>query len=107
MNDMETLLYLKSLEKMVTDRERAVNEAKEELKKRKDAFDTAVNELRLAVRRDDEQEELPFTDAQVLGEDRQLPEHPEGPQAEEPTNVLALPPREENEEHPDDEELAS
>ena len=110
MDNKEMLLYLKSLERMVGDRERAMNAAKEELKKRKDAFDTAVNELRLAVRRDgDDQLDIPFSDHQVLGEDRQLPEHPISPETEaEPSNVLALPPRtDEDEPHPDDEELAS
>lgn len=93
MNEHESILYFQSLERMVASRESAVNDAKDQLKKAKDAFDTAVNELRLAIRRDDEQQELPFTDAQVLGEDRQLPENkssdvPDGVLFENPIDGL-------------------
>jgi hypothetical protein len=78
----EKVKYFKSLEIRCQSTEQAVNNAKEVLKSANKAYDTAVLELRSAIRRKDD-DELPFAsrtpvdaDHEVIGEDRQLPEHP-------------------------------
>lgn len=104
MNNEETILFFKSLERNVRERENAVNSAKEILKKAKDAYDTAVNELCLAIRNDSDQMPIPFTDAIVLDESRQIPENKTGAEefAEEPANVLTLPERPAGDDHTED-----
>lgn len=99
MHDNEKLLWLRSLEVRVQDEEDDVNRAKDSLKVAKDAFDTAVNELRLAVRKPDEDEAqmtIPFSDAIILDESRQIPEN-KTTEEEEQKDPLALPERPEGE----------
>lgn len=101
MTDIERILYFQSLERGIAEAEGEMERLKDLHAKAKKVYESRIEELRSAIRRnEDEQLDIPFTDHQVIGEDRQLPEHPaETEEKEEPANVLTLPERTEDEDH--------
>jgi hypothetical protein len=94
MNDTEKILYLRDKEKLVQVAEVQMNHAKDVHATAKKRFDSAVEELRSAIRRDSDQMELDMKaqdamvvhDAEVIGESHQLtegaPRLPENPGTE-------------------------
>ena len=116
MTDTERILYFQSLERGCAEAEGEMERLKDLHAKAKKVYESRIEELRSAVRRDDDQIDIPFSDHQVIGEDRQIPENktsdvPDGvlfenpidglPAAEEPANVLTLPERNDDQDHDD------
>lgn len=103
MTDIERILYYQSLERGIAEAELEMERLKDLHAKAKKVYESRIEELRSAIRRnEDEQQELPFTPHQVIGEDRQIPENKTSEEEfaeDDPPNVLTLPERPVDEDH--------